>query len=211
MANISAATGGRVLGIDYRLAPEHRFPTALEDALAAYRWLLREGRRPSSIAFAGDSAGAGLALAALVALRDAGEPLPAVAVAMSAWTDLTASGASYVTRAAEDPIHQRPMIFAMARNYIGDVVDPCDARVSPLFADLAGLPPLLLQVGGRETVLDDSTAFAAKARAAGVEVELQVWEGMIHVFQMFPTELAEAGRAIAEIGDFIRRHVRDTN
>ncbi|MEP6722694.1 MAG: alpha/beta hydrolase [Variovorax sp.] len=205
MAGISAAGACRVLGLDYRLAPEHRYPGALEDACTAYDWLVAQGNDPSNIVLAGDSAGGNLALAALLRLREAGRTLPAGAVLMSAWTDMTASGESYVTRAQSDPIHQRPMILAMARNYLGPEGDARDPLVSPLLADLAGLPPMLIQVGERETVLDDSLAFAAKARAAGIGVELEVWEGMIHVFQQFPAELPEARDALASIGRFLSR------
>lgn len=204
MAGISAATGCRVLGIDYRLAPEHRYPAALEDAAAAYDWLLAQGVSPGEIVFAGDSAGGNVVLAALLQLRDAGRPLPAGAVLMSAWTDMSASGDSYATRAASDPIHQRPMILAMARNYLGPDGDACHPWVSPLFADLHGLPPLLIQVGDRETVLSDSVAFAEKARAAGVPVQLEVWDRMIHVFQQFPEALPEALDARRSIGAFVR-------
>jgi monoterpene epsilon-lactone hydrolase len=207
IAQIAVASRCRVLAMNYRLAPEHRFPAALEDALAAYDWLLRQGQKPANIAFAGDSAGGNLALAAMLALRERQRPLPAAAVLMSPWTDLAATGPSYVSRAEADPIHQRPMILALAKNYLGGQGDPCDPLVSPLYADLADLPPLLIQVGDRETVLDDSVRLADKARAAGVEVDLQVWEGMIHVFQMFGAELPEAHRAIAEIAGFIGRHL----
>ncbi len=211
MACISEASACRVLGLAYRLAPEHRFPAPLHDALAVYDGLLAQGFAPQRIAFAGDSAGAGLALSTLLSLRDAGRPLPAAAVLMSAWTDLSASGASYESRARLDPIHQRPMILAMARNYLGvdteSAADPRDPLASPLFAELSGLPPLLIQVGDRETVLSDSTMFADKARAAGVRVELEVWENMIHVFQQFPAELIEAREALVSIGAFLQRHL----
>jgi epsilon-lactone hydrolase len=207
IAQIAVVSGCRVLAINYRLAPEHRFPAALDDALAAYDWLLRRGLKPADIAFAGDSAGGNLALAAMLALRQRRLPLPAAAVLMSPWTDLAATGASYVSRAEADPIHQRPMILALAKNYLGGQGDPCDPLVSPLYADLEGLPPLLVQVGDRETVLDDSIMLAGKARAAGVEVDLQVWDGMIHVFQMFGAELPEAHQAIAEIASFLDRYV----
>lgn len=207
IAQIALASGCRVLAINYRLAPEHRFPAALDDALAAYGWMLDLGLKPTNIAFAGDSAGGNLVLAAMLALRDRRLPLPASAVLMSPWTDLAATGPSYVTRAEADPIHQRPMILALARNYLGGQGDPCDPLVSPLYADLRGLPPLLIQVGDRETVLDDSVTFADMARAAGIDVSLEVWDGMIHVFQMFGAELPEAHRAIASIAGFIDRHL----
>lgn len=208
IGRISEASGCRVLAINYRLAPEHRFPAPVEDALVAYRWMLDQGLNPENIAFAGDSAGGNLALAAMLGLRNRGEPLPAAGVLMSPWTDLAAAGASYVSRADADPIHQRPMIAALAKNYLGPDGDPRHPLASPLYADLTGLPPLLIQVGDRETVLDDSTAFADKARAAGVEVELQVSDGMIHVFQMFASELAEGRTAIASIAEFLSKRLQ---
>jgi acetyl esterase/lipase len=207
IAQIAVASGCRVLAINYRLAPEHRFPAALNDALAAYGWMRDLGLQPASIAFAGDSAGGNLALAAMLTVRERRLPLPVACVLMSPWTDLAATGASYVSRAEADPIHQRPMILALARNYLGGQSDPRDPLVSPLYADLRGLPPLLIQVGDRETVLDDSIAFADKTRAAGVDVDLQVWDGMIHVFQMFGAELPEALRAIASIAGFLNRYL----
>jgi acetyl esterase/lipase len=207
MAQIALASGCRVLAINYRLAPEHRFPAALDDALAAYGWMLDCGLKSENVAFAGDSAGGNLVLAAMLALRERGLPLPVSAVLMSPWTDLAATGSSYVSRAEADPIHQRSMILALAKNYLGGQGDPYDPLVSPLYADLAGLPPLLIQVGDRETVLDDSVMFADLARAAGVDVSLEVWDGMIHVFQMFGAELPEARQAIASIAQFLNRHL----
>ncbi|WP_338831129.1 alpha/beta hydrolase [Bradyrhizobium sp. 27S5] len=205
-ALIADASGCRVLTINYRLAPEHRFPAALDDALIAYRYLRDQGLRPADIAFAGDSAGGNLVLSAMLAARDRGLPLPAAGALMSPWTDLTAAGASYQSRAEVDPIHQRAMILALAKNYLGKDGDPRDPLASPLYADLAGLPPLLVQVGDRETVRDDATELAAKAKAAGVDVELQIWDGMIHVFQMFP-EIPQAGQAIASLAKFLRKHL----
>lgn len=207
IAQIALASGCRMLAINYRLAPEHRFPAALDDALAAYDWMLGQGLKPGNVAFAGDSAGGNLALAAMLALRERRLPLPVAGVLMSPWTDLAATGASYVTRAEADPIHQRSMILALAKNYLGGQGDPCDPLVSPLYADLWGLPPLLIQVGDRETVLDDSVMLADKARAAGIDVNLEVWDGMIHVFQMFGAELPEARQAIASIAGFLNRHL----
>jgi monoterpene epsilon-lactone hydrolase len=207
VSQIALASGCRVLAINYRLAPEHRFPAALEDTLMAYDWMLGRGLKPANIAFAGDSAGGNLVLAAMVSLRERALPLPAAGVLMSPWTDLAATGASYVSRADADPIHQRAMILALARNYLGKQGDPCDPLVSPLFADLRNLPPLLIQAGDRETVLDDSIMLADKARAAGVDVQLEVWDGMIHVFQMFGAELPEAHQAIASITRFLNRHL----
>jgi epsilon-lactone hydrolase len=210
MAQLSAASGARVLGVGYRLAPEHRFPAALEDALSAFEWVQAGGLEPEHIAVAGDSAGGGLALSAMVALWQSGRALPAAAFLMSPWTDLTASGESQETRAAADPINQRAMLLALARNYLGKGVDAADPRISPLFAPpeaLAALPPLLMQVGDREIVLSDSTALAAKVRAAGAQAEVQVWPGMVHVFQQFPDELPEAREAIASGGRFLAAHL----
>lgn len=206
MARLAAASGCRVLGLDYRLAPEHAFPAPLEDALTAFRWLLSQGHGAQRIVVAGDSAGGGLALSTMLALRTAGEPLPAAGLLLSPWTDLAATGASYETRSAADPIHQRPMILALARGYLG-AADTRDPRASPLYGELHGLPPLLIQVGDRETVLDDATMFAGRAGAAGVTVELQVFDGMIHVFQQFAADLPEAREAIDDLGAFARSHL----
>jgi epsilon-lactone hydrolase len=170
--------------------------------------MLGQGLRPDDIALAGDSAGGNLVLTTMLGLRERGLPLPAAGVLMSPWTDLAATGETYISRAEADPIHQRLMIATLAKNYLGEGGDPRDPLVSPLYADLAGLPPLLIQVGDRETVLADSTMFADKARAAGVDVELQVWDGMIHVFQMFGAELPEARQAIASVAEFLQRQLR---
>ncbi|MBG9388050.1 alpha/beta hydrolase [Caenimonas aquaedulcis] len=210
MAELSAASGVRVLGVGYRLAPEHRYPAALDDTLAALGWLRSQGFAAKDIALAGDSAGGGLALSALLSLQARGEALPAAAFLMSAWTDLTAAGASYETRAAADPIHQRPMIVMMARNYLGAGAEANDPLASPLMASpaqLRALPPLLLQVGDRETVLSDSEDFARKVREAGGQAECQAWPGMIHVFQQFPGELAQARQALAGGGQFLAAHL----
>jgi epsilon-lactone hydrolase len=202
MTRLADAASCRVLGVNYRLAPEHHFPAPVHDALAAYEWLLGERVPSARIAVAGDSAGGGLAAALLLSLRGR-TGMPAAGVMISPWTDLTAQGASYETRAALDPIHQRAMILATARHYLGGAGDPKDPLASPLFGDLEGLPPLLLQVGDRETVLDDSTRFAAKARAAGVAVQLEIYDNMIHVFQQFAGVLPEGRQAIESIGRFL--------
>lgn len=204
MARLSQAAGCRVLGLNYRLAPEHRFPAPVEDAVAAYEHLLSQDIEPRDIAFAGDSAGGGLVVSAMFALRARGRPLPAAGVTISAWTDLTASSPSYETRAEADPVHQRAMILATARNYLGDSADPRDPLASPLFGALHGLPPLLMHVGDRETGLDDTHRFASAARLAGVSVEVKVYDGMIHAFQQFPELLVEARESIQEIGAFLR-------
>jgi acetyl esterase/lipase len=207
IVRIANASACGVLAINYRLAPEHRFPAPIEDTITAYHWMQDDGFKPDDIVLVGDSAGGNLALAVMLSLRQRGLPLPVAAALMSPWTDLTASGASYVSRAEADPIHPRKMVLALAKNYLGEDGDPRDPLASPLFADLAGLPPLMIQVGDRETVRDDSIRLAERARAAGVDVELQSWDGMIHVFQMFP-ELAEAHRAIASLSGFLRKHLR---
>ena len=194
-----------MLTLDYRLVPEHPFPAAVMDAQAAYSWLCNQV--PSGqLALAGDSAGAGLALATMLAVRDSGMPMPAAAVLMSPWTDLTASGPSYQERAAADPLNQRAALGAMARGYLGGA-DPADPMASPWFGDLHGLPPLLLQVGSREIVHSDAAMLAARARTACVEVEFQEWDGMVHVFQQFPAELPQASEALAATGRFLRRHL----
>jgi len=211
MGRLSAAADACVLGVDYRLAPEHRHPAALDDALAALRWLHEQGFAAHQLALAGDSAGAGLALSTLLALQARACPLPSAVYLMSAWTDLAATGISYETRASADPIHQRPMILAMARNYLGVNGNPRDPFVSPFYASegqLAGLPPLLLQVGDRETVLSDSDAFAQKVRASGGDARCEIWPGMIHVFQQFASELPAAHEALAAGGRFLAAHLR---
>ncbi|MBR1119951.1 alpha/beta hydrolase [Bradyrhizobium lablabi] len=206
IARIAEAGGCRALAINYRLAPEHRFPAALEDALTAYAWMLEQGLAPKDIALAGDSAGGNLVLTTMLSLRDRGEPLPAAGVLMSPWTDLAATGGSFQSRAGADPIHQRSMILALAKGYIGEGGDPLNPLASPLYGDLKGLPPLLIHAGDRETARDDATMLAEKARAAGVDVELKVWDGMIHVFQMFP-EIPQAWESITVIAAFLRRHL----
>lgn len=204
MARLSAAAGVRVLGVGYRLAPEHPYPAALEDALAVMAWLRDQGIHAHEVALAGDSAGGGLALSVMLALQLSGQAPPAAGLLMSAWTDLSATGDSYETRAALDPIHQRPMILAMARSYLGktDAAEPLASPLHASAAQLQKLPPLLLQVGERETVVSDSELFAQKAAAAGASAQLQIWPAMIHVFQQFP-ELPEALEAVAVGGRFL--------
>lgn len=202
MARLSHACGTRVLGIDYRLAPEHRFPAAVDDTLTAYRWLVRRCD-PARITLAGDSAGGGLTLATLLALRDAARPLPARAVCVSPWTDLEGSGPSVRTRADIDPWLSSERIATSASRYVEgeDIRNPLAA---PLHGDPSGLPPLLILVGDAETLLDDSTRFAAKARAAGVDVTLEIWDDMIHVWPFFAGLLPEGMRAFERIGRFVR-------
>jgi acetyl esterase/lipase len=205
-AAIASASGVSALLPDYRLAPEHPFPAAVEDATAAYEWLVAGGIAPQHIVVAGDSAGGGLAVATLLALRDRGRPLPAGGVCISPWVDLSCSGASYTTRAERDPIVKRESVVEMARAYLGRT-DAKTPLASPLHADLRGLPPLLIQVGSDEVLLDDSTQLAGQAKAAGVEATLEVWDEMIHVWHWFLPMLEEAERAVARIGEFVRARI----
>jgi epsilon-lactone hydrolase len=202
-AGLSHASGARVLLIGYRLAPEHPFPAAVEDSIAAYRWLLRQGVEPSRIAIAGDSAGGGLTVATLVALRDAKDRLPAAGVCISPWVDMEASGESMTTKAAEDPMIQRDIIEWFAALYVKKD-DRRAPLASPIYADLSGLPPLYVLVGTAETLLDDSIRLAERARKAGVQVTLEPWEGMIHVWPAFASMLDEGREAIDMIGAFVR-------
>jgi phosphinothricin tripeptide acetyl hydrolase len=205
---IAAEARARVLLPDYRLAPEHVFPAAVEDAVASYRWLLATGVAPEQIAIGGDSAGAGLALALLVSLRDAGVPLPACAVLLSPFADLECRGETYATMAELDPIVSRELGLGMGRAYIGDRA-PTDPLASPVHASLDGLPPLLIQVGSREVVLDDARAIERHAREAGVLARLDSWPGMVHVWHLYAPVLAEGQRAIDDLGSFIRQWAKE--
>lgn len=199
-------SGIGALVFDYRLAPEHPFPAALEDSLAAYHWLLAEGVSPSDIVFVGDSAGGGLCLAALLALRDQNAPLPAGAVALSPWTDVKNTGESWTTNAEVDTLTWRESQIVFAKYYAGDN-DPGLPLISPLYGDLRGLPPLLLYVGGDELLRDDSTRFAEKAEAAGVDVTLRVGEKMFHCYPACAPLFPEARQAMDEICAFIRNRI----
>jgi monoterpene epsilon-lactone hydrolase len=202
IARIARASNARALAIDYRLAPEHPFPAAVDDATAAYKWLLAEGYKPGKIVIAGDSAGGGLTLAALVALRDSGLPLPAGAVPISPWTDLEGTGESVRSRAAKDPMVTQGNLAESAKQYYG-AHDPKDPLVSPLHANFRGLPPMLIHVGDAEILLDDATRVAERAKLAGVDVELEVWDDMIHVWHVFAKLLPEGQQAIDKIGKFV--------
>jgi monoterpene epsilon-lactone hydrolase len=206
-ARLGRAGGMRVLFPEYRLAPEHPFPAAIDDVLAAWRWLRADqGLSASSIAVAGDSAGGGLAVALLVAARDAGEALPAAAALMSPTVDLTSSGASMTERADQDPISTPAMLRQFASDYLAGA-DPRTPLASPLFASLSGLPPLLVQVGTADLLLSDSERLARAAADAGVDVTLQVGEGLTHVYQLL-LGTPEAAGATEEIGTFLRARVR---
>ena len=206
-SRLALAARARVLTIDYRLAPENPFPAALEDALSAYRWLLALGIPANRIAVGGDSAGGGLTLSTTVSLREAGDPLPATLCLISPWTDLTLSGESHRTRKSVDPIfggETGSLEFGPA--YLG-VHDPANPLISPLFADLHGLPPTLIHVGSDEILLDDSTRLVEKARQAGVNVSIEIWQGMWHVFQAFAPFVPEAQQSIEKLGSFIQKQI----
>jgi epsilon-lactone hydrolase len=204
-----ALLGFRVLAPDYRLAPENQFPAAVEDAVASYRGLLAEGYSPEQIAVGGDSAGGGLALSLLLALRQSGLPLPAAAALFSPWTDLAATGESIQKNARRCAMFNGPDIGPSARYYLGDT-DPRNPLASPLYADLAGLPPLLIHVGANETLLDDSTRLSVRARAAGVPVELKIWPVVPHAWQLAPHLIPEARQSLRETAAFLQAHTRPT-
>ena len=205
-ARLGRAAGMRGLFPEYRLAPEHPFPAALDDVLAAWHWLRTDqGLSAASLAVAGDSAGGGLAVALLVATRDAGEELPAAAVLMSPTVDLTSSGASMTERVDQDPISTPAMLRQFAADYLAGA-DPKTPLASPLFASLTGLPPLLIQVGTADLLLSDSERLATAATHAGVDVTLQIGEGLPHVYQLL-LGTPEAAQATEQIGKFLRARV----
>ncbi len=197
-----ALHGFRVLAPDYRLAPENQFPAAVDDAVAAYRGLLNEGHSPGSIVVAGDSAGGGLTLSLLLALREAGTPLPAGVALFSPWTDLAATGESIITNADRCAMFNGPDIGPSARYYLG-TTDPRNPLASPLYADLKGIPPLLIHVGEDEVLRDDSTRLAERAREAGVRVELKVWPVVPHAWQLAPHMIPEARQSLRESAAFL--------
>ena len=206
VARVARATGARALLIEYRLAPEHPFPAGLDDAVSAYRWLLAQGVSLARIVIGGDSAGGGLTAATLVALRDAGDPSPAGAFCISPWMDLVLEGESVTSKADAEPMVTRELLAMMAEAYAG-AQDLREPLLSPVFAGLAGLPPMLVQVGTAEVLLDDSTRFAERAKAAGVDVTLEVWDEMIHVWHVYAEMLPEAQQAIDRIGEWVRERV----
>jgi len=202
------AAGIRTLAIDYRLAPEHPYPAAHEDALAAWRFLRRQGIAAADIAVGGDSAGGNLTLGLIGRLRAAGEELPACAWLVSPWTDLTMSGETLATKDAVDPLIHKAYLDELANAYAQPSIDRRDPLISPLFADLAGFPPVLIQVGSAETLLADATRLAAAAGAANVDVTLQIWPHMIHAWPVWNAGLHDGRRALAYAGQFIRAHIR---
>jgi acetyl esterase/lipase len=207
VARIARAAGAHLLQVDYRLAPEHPFPAGLEDALSAYHWMLSQGIAPGQLAIGGDSAGGGLTVATALRLRDAGDPLPAALFLLSPWTDLTFSGPSARQREDRDPVLSLSSGWSV-QEYTGAF--PADAPlISPVFADLRGLPPMLIQVGTEEILFDDSTRLAENARKAGIDATIEIWEGMWHVFQAAAPYLHEAQQAIDAIGTYLRNHVEN--
>lgn len=202
-ADIGAAAKARVLIVDYRRAPEHPFPAAVDDCAAAYGWLLSQGIKPSRVAFAGDSPGGGLVVSVMLKARDRGQPMPACGVCLSPWVDLTCAGDTYRLKKKEDPIGSFEVLSDAAKNYLGGA-DPTAPLASPVNADLKGLPPLLIQVGSREVLLRDAITLARSARAAGVAVTFEQWPGMIHNWHML-ADIFEDGRyANLRIGEFLR-------
>jgi acetyl esterase/lipase len=208
-SHLARATRARLLAVDYRLAPEHPFPAAVDDAVTAYHFAISEGHAPGAIALCGDSSGGGLALATLIALRELGDPMPGTTICMSPWTDLTLSGSSLQLNRDADPMVSAATLALMADAYLGEV-DRRSPTASPLFADLAGLPPLLVQVGAGELLLDDSTRFAERAQAAGVDMTLEIWDDVFHVWHAFADLLPEARDAIARIGAYVDQRLGAT-
>jgi len=199
--------GVRTLAIGYRLAPEHPFPAAYDDALTAWRFLRDQNVPAAHIAIGGDSAGAGLTVALITRLRDAHEELPGCAWLISPWTDLTMSGSTVFSKDAIDPLIHKQYLNELADSYLGAGIDRKDPRVSPLYADLKGFPPALIQVGSAETLLDDATRFAATAGAADVRVTLEIWPHMIHAWPLWNAHLEPGRRALASAGAFIRANL----
>ena len=197
----------RTLAVGYRLAPEHPFPAAYEDALTAWRFLRNQDIAAAHIAIGGDSAGAGLTLGLISRLRDAHEELPACAWLISPWTDLTMSGSTLVSKAAADPLIHKEYLNELADAYLPASVDGKDPRVSPLYADFENFPPMLIQIGSSETLLDDATRLAAQAGAADIAVILEIWPHMIHAWPLWNAHLQDGRRALASAGSFIRAHV----
>ena len=201
------AAGMRTLAVGYRLAPEHPFPAAFDDALTAWRFVRRQGIAAAHVAVGGDSAGGGLTAALINRLREASEEQPACAWLVSPWTDLTMSGATLSSKDAVDPLIHKPYLEELAGAYLPAAIDRKDPRVSPLYADLRGFPPTLIQIGSDETLLDDSVRFAAAAGKADVAVTLEIWPHMIYAWHLWNAHLEDGRRALASAGAFMRAHL----
>ena len=205
-ADLSSACGTRVLLIEYRLAPEHPFPAGLDDCVLAYRWLLDQGFKPGHLAIAGDSAGGGLAVSTALCLKEDGLDQPAALIALSPWVNMACDGETMDSKAKDDPVATQASLLRAANDYLNGH-DNKDPLVSPVFGDLRGLPPLFIQVGSREILLDDSRKLAVRARADDVPVRLEEWPGLFHVWHMMADWLTDGRRAIAGVGAFVRRHM----
>lgn len=203
-AHLAEAVGARALIFDYRLAPEHRHPAALDDSVSAYTWLLDQGVSPDHIAFVGDSAGGGLAITTQLRARLRGLPLPAAALLISPWVDMELTGQTHETNRAADALFDKEFVQALVDIYLGEAVDRRDPLVSPIHADLAGLPPIFIQVGDDETLLDDARLMDEHARKAGVDVRLDVFPGMQHTFQMAAGRSTDADEAIRRLAEWTR-------
>ena len=205
-ANLSRTSGCRVLTIDYRLAPENKHPAQVEDARTAYRWMLNNGADPSTLFIAGDSAGGGLTVATLLAIRDAGDPMPAGGICISPWVDMEGMGESMNTKAGIDPMVSKEGLEEMATYFLGEG-DRRDPLAAPLHADLTGLPPLLLIVGTAEVLLDDAVRLHENAQAASVNCTLEIWDDMIHIWPWFAPFLPEGQQAMEQMGVFIKEQI----
>ena len=207
-AQVGRRIGAKVISVDYRLAPEHPYPAALDDALAAYQALLHNGTAPSDIVFAGESAGGGLAVATMVNARDRGLPMPAAAFLMSPYADLTLAGPTMDTKRAVDPLLSRELLAPRVGDYTAGQ-DAALALISPIFAELSGLPPLVIQGGTHEVLLDDAVRLAQRAAGADVEVTLEITPGVPHVFQAYHAILDEAAAALDRAGQFLSAHLAE--